>query len=240
MAAVLTLWAHPAGAASAADLPGGNLGFNAAVAKLFSDIAAFEANVETSLTNRSERSQITAPMRMYKSGDRFRIEVDLAKLKGAGSMLQGLPALENLGMARMTSLVLPEEKGMIVLFPELKVYTRVPLSEADLPTDGFKLAKKATGREKVNGFDCARHDVTLTDGSGLRTQATVWEAPTLKNFPVRMVFRPDDAEMRMDFKDVRLKGPAEELFRVPKDYKGFNSVAALLQEAMTRVLPSTR
>ncbi|MBL9137352.1 MAG: hypothetical protein JNK85_15880 [Verrucomicrobiales bacterium] len=221
-------------------MPGGNLGFNAAVAQLFADVPAFSAAVETAITNQAENTRMVLPMRMFKSGDKFRIDVDFVKLRGAGAALQGLSALQNIGMSRMGSLVLPQEKGMVVFFPELKFQTRVSLTEADLPADGYKVTKKAGGKETVNGQPCVRQQVTLTTKDGQKTEATTWEAPALNQFPVRMMFRQDKDKdggtMWMTFSDVKLASPGDDVFKVPSDYKSFNSISGLMQEAMARAL----
>lgn len=222
--------------AQAPGMPGGNAGFNAAVAKLFGNIPVFSAMVETALTNKADKSRLALPMRMLKREDRFRIEVDFGKMKGTGVALQGLSAMQNIGMARMTSLVLPQDKGMIILFPELKFQTRVSLSEADLPTAGFQLTKKPLGKETIQGQPCVRNLVTLTAADGTKTEVTTWESQSLGGFPVRMLFRQEDGTMLMTFSEVSLGAPAEELFKVPGDYRAFSSMAGLMQEAMTRAI----
>lgn len=238
--ALLLLGASLKAAAQGGGMPGGNVGFNAAVAQLFADIPEFSASVETAITNQAENTRMVLPMQMFKSGDKFRIDVDFVKLRGAGAALQGLSALQNIGMSRMASLVLPQEKGMVVLFPELKFQTKVALSEADLPAEGYKVTKKAAGKETVNGQPCVRQQVTLSTKDGEKTEATTWEAASLNNFPVRMMFRQDKDKdggiMWMTFSDVKLASPGDERFKVPSDYKGFNSISGLMQEAMTRAL----
>ncbi|MCC6233920.1 MAG: hypothetical protein IT580_14845, partial [Verrucomicrobiales bacterium] len=128
-------------------MPGGNVGFNAAVAELFKGVPAFSASVDTAMTNKTDKSRVTVPMKMFKSRDRFRIEVDLVQMKGSSIALQGLAGMQNIGMSRMNSLVLPNEKGMLILFPDIKSYTRIPLSEMDLPSAGFKVTKKPSGKD---------------------------------------------------------------------------------------------
>lgn len=220
----------------AGGLPGGELGYNAAMAKLFADIPYFSANVETSLTNLTDKTRMSIPMRMHKRQDQLRIEVDLVKLKGTGAAVQGLAAIQNIGMARMTSLVDPKKKGMTVLFPDLKASSTMSMTEADLPEAGFKATKKAAGKETVNGQACVRQQVTLTSADGQRVEATTWEATALGGFPIRMLFRQQDGSMVMSFRDVVLQAPAAALFEVPKDYKAFDSMSSLMQDAMARVL----
>lgn len=234
---LLAGWMATSGAwAQGLGMPGSNLGFNAAVATLFNNIPAFGASVEVGFTNKSGSTRMQIPMRMLKRDKDFRMEVDLARIRGSGLAMQGLTGMQNIGMARMVSLVLPKEQGMLVLFPDLKFHTRVELSEADLAVEGFKVAKRAAGKETVNGQACVRQEVTLTAGNGEKTQATTWEATGLGNFPVRMLFRGDDQTMVMNFSQVSLTPPAEDQFRVPKDFTGFNSIAGLMQEALTKAL----
>lgn len=232
----MVAWAPLTAPAQAPGLPGGELGYNAAMAKLFADIPYFSVSVETVLTNLTDKSRLTVPMRMHKRQDLLRIEVDLVKLKGTGVALQGLSAMQNIGMARMTSLVDPKEKGMQVLFPDLKAYSKVTTSEVALPDAGFKVTKKAGGKETINGQACVRQQVTLTSTDGQKVEATTWEATGLSNFPIRMLFRQKEGSMVMTFSDVRLEAPADDLFKIPSDYKPFESMSALMQEAMTRAI----
>ena len=238
---VWTALAMPFGVlAQGAGLPGSEMGYNAAMAKLFADIPYFSAEVETTLTNLTDKSRMTIPMRMHKRQDQIRIEVDFAKLKGTGVALQGLTAMQNIGMARMVSLVDPKQKGMTVLFPDLQAHAKVAMAEADLPEDGFKVTKKAAGKDTVNGQACVRQQVTLTSTDGKRVDATTWEATALGNFPVRMLFRQKDGSMAMAFRDVVLRAPADSLFSVPAQSKLYDSMSSLMQEAMTRAITAPR
>lgn len=222
--------------AQAPGIPGGELGYNAAMARLFADIPYFTADVDTALTNLNDKTRLSIPMRMHKRQEKLRIEVDFVKVKGTGLAMQGLGAMQNIGMARMTSLVDPKDKGMTVLFPDLNAYSKVSMSEADLPDDGFKVSKRAAGKETVNGQACVRQKVTLTSKEGQKVEATTWEATALGNFPIRMLFQQKEGSMVMDFRNVKLVAPSDDLFKVPAGYKSFASMSSLMQEAMTRAL----
>jgi hypothetical protein len=233
---VLAIFAPRLVSGQGAGLPGGELGYNAAMAKLFADIPHFSAEVETSLTNLTDKTRMTVPMRMHKRQDQLRIEVDFARIKGTGLALQGLAAMQNIGMARMSSLVDPKQKSMTVLFPDLKAYAKVQMSEVDIPQDGFRVTKKPVGKDTIQGQACVRQQVTLTGTDGSKVEATTWEATALGNFPVRMFFRQKEGSMAMSFRDVALRAPADSLFTIPADYAGFDSMSALMQEALTRAV----
>lgn len=217
-------------------MPGGNVGYNAAVAKLFADIPAFIANVETVLTNRADNSRLTIPMRMLKRQDQLRIEVDFVKIKGGGVSLQGLSAMQNIGMARVVTLVNQKDGGMTVLFPDLKASTRVGMSEVDLPDARVRVSKKEVGKDTIGGQRCVRQQVTLVSPDGKKVEATTWESPALGNFPVRMFFRQDDGTMVMNYTDVQLTAPGDDEFKVPADYRPFESISQLMQDAMTKAM----
>lgn len=217
---------------------GGEGGFHGSLAGLFGDAVAFSADAEVGLTNRTDQSRLNVPMRVFKSRDRFRLEVDLQRVQGAGNAAQGLSTLRGIGMTKMTCLVLPEEKGMILMFPELKVGMRLPFSETALPADGFRVEKRAAGKETLEGQACVRQEVQVTTSDGARVAGTVWEATALKGFPVRMLFQPEDSGLGLRFSQVRMAAPGEEMFRVPSDVRLVDGAAGLMQEAMSRALQS--
>lgn len=217
-----------------AAVPGGGVGYNAVVARLLADFPAFSANVETALTNTADKSHILIPMRMSKRDTVIRMEVDFVKMKGSGVAMQGLAGIQNIGMARMVSLVSPQDRAMRVLFPDLKFHAQVALGEADLPDPAVKVTKRQQGKDTIQGQACVRQTVTMTSPGGQKNEATVWESAALQDFPVRILTRPEGSVMSMTFTDVKLGAPEAAMFEVPKDYRGFDSVSGLMQEAMTK------
>lgn len=224
----------PSGWAQGPGVPGEGMGYNAVVARLFNDIHAFTATMETALTNVADKSRMVIPMQMSKRADKIRIEIDFVKMKGQGVELQGLASMQNIGMARMTTLVSPADRTMFVLFPELKFATRVAMAETDLPNSGFKVSKRSQGKETFNGQACVRQRVTMTSTDGRKTEATTWESTALAGFPVRIQLQATENQVVMTFREVSLTAPDEDRFRVPSDYKTFESMTALFQEATTR------
>jgi hypothetical protein len=51
-----------------------------------------------------------------------------------------------------------------------------------------------------------------------------------------MLFRTSDSTMQMDFNDLVLSVPEANLFEVPQNYRRFDSIAGLMQEAMTQAI----
>ena len=212
-------------------MPGGEPGFNSLVTKLFRHIPTFSASVDTTMTNKSDRSRVMMPMKMAKRDNVLRIEVDLIKVRGAGISLQSMTALQNVGMSRMVSLMFRGTNAMSLLFPDLKFYTRVGLPDAELMDEKVEIVRKSMGRDLVNGYTCMKQDVTVNVPGGTSTRVTAWEAADLKNFPVRMYFQDENASVVMDYRDVKLTVPGTNQFVVPSDYRYFATLPQLMQEA---------
>jgi hypothetical protein len=221
-------------------IPGGDAGFNAVVAQLFADVPAFSASVATALTNKADKTWVQVPMRMSKRDKRFRIEVDLEQMKGTAPGLANIASMRAIGMSKMASLVVPEEKGMVVVFPDLKAWTRVALAEADFAVSGFKVNKRRAGRDTVRGMECVRQRVTLTARDGTKTEATVWESTAHKGFPIRVLLEPEESTVLLDFDKIELSAPAANLFQAPKDFRQVSTISALMQEALSRATQSGR
>jgi hypothetical protein len=239
LALLAGLWVWGVGTqvfAQGAGVPGGGMGYNAVVARLFNDIPAFTATVETALTNTADKSRLIIPMKMAKRQDKIRIEVDFEKMKGEGVAMSALASMKSVGMARMTSVVSPGDRTMYVLFPELKFASRVALTDDDLPNAGFKVSKKSQGKETLNGQSCVRQKIVISADGGEKTEATTWESPALGNFPVRIMLTPEGSQVAMSFSNVQLTAPDEDAFKVPSDYKSFDSMTQLFQEATAKAL----
>lgn len=217
-------------------MPGGDPGFNSLVTKLFRQIPVFTAAVETIMTNKSDRSRVTMPMKMAKRDNVLRIEVDLVKVRGAGMSLPAMTALQNVGMSRMVSLMHRGSNSMVLMFPELKYHTRVGLPDSELMDERVEVVKKAAGRDLVNGYTCTKQDVTVNIPGGASTRLTSWEAADLKGFPVRMFFEDENASVVMNYRDVKLTPAAPSQFEIPPDWQYFDTLPKLMQEATARAL----
>lgn len=234
---------NPAVMAQAPGMPGGDTGFNSLVTKLFRQIPTFSAAVDTTMTNKADRSRVMTPMKMAKLESVLRIEVDLLKVRGAGLSLQGMTALQNIGMSRMVSLMHKGSNHMVLLFPELKFHTRVALPDSELMDERVEVIKKPGGRDLINGYTCTRQDVTVKIPGGVTTELVAWEAKDLRGFPVRMFFQDEKAAVVMNYRDVKLTPPPAEQFEIPPGWRYFDTLQELMQAATAeamRNIPSVR
>lgn len=226
------LWAP---VATGQGMPGGGVGYNAVVAKLLSGFPAFSASVETLMTNKTDNSRLSVPMAMSKRGDILRVDVDLSKMTGTGVSLDQITAMQNIGLAKMAMLVNPAERVMTVLFPDSKFATQVAMSPTDVMNPGVKVSKRQSGKDKIAGQPVLRQVVTMSGEDGKKTEATTWEDPALGHFPVRIAFRQEGTAIVMNFNGATLDSGAEDRFLPPPDFKKFDGMPALMNEARMKV-----
>ena len=217
-------------------MPGGGVGYNAVVAKLLGDFPAFSASVETAMANKEDQSKLSVPMVMSKRGDILRIEVDLAKMKGTGVSLEQVTAMQNIGLGTMAMLVNPNERVMTVLFPTVKFATQVGMSAGDVMDPRVKVGKRQTGKDKIAGQATLKQQITLTGPDGRKSEATTWENPALNNFPVRIAFKQEGTSVEMTFTGTTLTSGPDEQYSIPGDYRQFNGMPALMEEARKKVV----
>lgn len=215
-------------------MPGGGVGYNAVVAKLLADFPAFSASVETLMTNKTDNTRLSVPMGMAKRGEILRVDVDLSRMSGSGVSLDQISAMQNIGLAKMAMLVNPGERVMTVLFPDSKFSTQVAMSPTDVMDPRVKVTKRQSGKDNFAGQPVLRQLVTMAGADGKKTEATTWENPALSGFPVRIAFKQEGTSVVMNFTGTILDSGAEERFAVPADYKKFESMPALMNEARTK------
>jgi len=90
------------------------------------------------------------------------------------------------------------------------------------------------GKEKAQGHDCIKNKVVVTDADGSKHESTVWNAPGMKKFPVKIHSKEQGKEVVMAFKEVKLEKPEASQFEPPSGYTKYTSVMALMQAEMMK------
>ncbi len=116
-----------------------------------------------------------------------------------------------------------KDKGVVwVLMPEQMMYMEMPSgSQPNMaPVDPDELEKMGTkkylGKEKVNGYMCAKHLYTPNDPS-LGT-ATYWISETL-HFPIKIESDGPSGHMVMEYRNIDEKTVSDALFEIPSGYQ---------------------
>lgn len=214
--------------------------FSGPMAKLFGDNSAFSAAVEVQAKADAETGQMIMPGRISYLDGKSRFEMNLAELKGANLPPDAMDQMKEMGMDKLATVSVPDQKLVYLIYPGLKAYAEMPVKGSD----GGKSEKDFTveitelGKESINGQECIKNKAVVTDKEGKTTEFTVWNAPSLKKFPLKIETTGDTMPITMSFKDVKFAKPDAGLFSPPSDFTKYDTVMGLMQgEMMKRMSP---
>jgi hypothetical protein len=217
---------------------GGSQGmrFNGAMAKLFGDNANFSADVSMEMKGGSLTDAVTMPGKLAVGDDKSRFEMDATQIKSARMSESALAQMKAMGMDKMVMISRPDTKTSYLIYPTLKAYTATPMPEKEAKEKeaDFKIETTELGKEAVNGHPCVKVKAVVTDDKGVKTEATLWKASDLKQFPVKLERTENGSLVTMNFKDVKLAKPDAKVFDPPADATKYDSMQAMMQEVMAK------
>jgi hypothetical protein len=96
----------------------------------------------------------------------------------------------------------------------------MPLTKEDIDAfeKGLKLEKSPLGKETLDGHDCMKNKVVVTDTNGPVLQAVTWNAADLKDFPLQIEMKEKGNTVRMHFTQLQFTKPDPQQFDVPPAY----------------------
>ena len=218
-------------------LSGGAGGMNAAMIALFGSNTAFSARAEFRVLNRDQKETENMPLNYAFSSGKMRMDIDLGQFKSTQVPPQFLSTLKQYGMDQTTVIARPDKKLTWSVYPHAKSYAEIPMSKEDVSAQAasYQFAKTPQGHETVDGHDCDKIKITLTNPKGEKTEAIVWNATDLRAFPIQMRMAIDaDDTMVILFRDVKLAPPEDGTFEVPGGLTKFDSAEALLAAVAKR------
>jgi hypothetical protein len=165
-----------------------------------------------------------------------RFEMNTSESPG---VLAGTRAMmKAMGKDWMIAISRPDLKMDYLIYPNLHSYAAMTQTNAyasAAPTD-FKVAAKELGKEVVDGHDCIKNQITLTDKDGVWQEFTVWNATDLKNFPVKIVTGDQGKPGTILFKRVSFDPPADRLFEAPTDCVKYDNLPTMMRtEVMNKL-----
>lgn len=213
-------------------------GMNAAMTKLFGNITAFSAKAQVRMLDRAEKETMSLPMDFIMLEGKIRLEVDLAQIKSKEFTPEMLATFKQMAMDKMVSIVRPDKKATLVIYPALQVYAEVPMPMEDVADleKTYKVERTALGKETLDGHPCEKNRVNVVNGNGGRQEAVVWNAADLKEFPVQMQMNQPEATVLMRYRDVQFARPEAKLFEAPTGFTKYDSMEKLMQGAMMKML----
>lgn len=201
---LLWLWLAlglPAGAQF--DGPGAT-GVSASLIRLFGTNSAFTAQAEVRVLGRDQTPQLTTLMTFTLTDNKIRVEVDMNRMQNRAQP-DALAQVKPLGMEQVISILRPEQRAIFILFPKLNAHVRLEQSaaEAEAFLKPAQLQRTVMGKEKMAGYDCVKQRVVITEGGGKKSEATVWVAPELRNFPVCVATQEKTGTVAVQFRKVQ-------------------------------------
>lgn len=212
---------------------GPNLG--GPMGKLFAANPTFSAAMEFE-TSGGQMGTITMPGKISFDGGKSRFEMNMSEMRSASMPAGAATQMKAMGMDTMISISRPDLKVAYAVYPGLKSYAEVALqdSSSTASADDYKVETAELGKETIDGHDCAKNKVTVTDKDGKKTESTVWNATDLKNFPIKVVTGEAGQTVTMAFKNISTTKPDASLFEAPAGYTKYDNVQAMMQAEMMK------
>jgi hypothetical protein len=210
---------------------GSQAGLNAAMLKLFGDTTAFSAQAELTMLDLSHKETLRSIVHFALLDGKMRTELDMNQMKSTELSPEDLAGFKKMGLEKMITIVRPDRKSTLVIYPSLKGYAETPMSReqaADLATK-FKVEKVLLGKEVIDGHPCEKSKVLLRGDKGEKYDAVVWNATDLNRFPLRIQMNQSDATVLMQFKEIKLTKPEANQFEAPASFARYDSVERLVR-----------
>ena len=211
----------------------------AAMSKLFGDVKAFSAKADVKVTDGSQKEVVSMPMDFSFLDGKMRVELDMTQMKNSTMPPGAADQLKTMGMARVVSIIRPDQKQVFIAYPDNKVVMKMPLpdDQADAAGKDAKLEKTELGKETIDGHACVKNKVSLPDGKGKNFEATTWNATDLKDFPIQIETKEKENTSTIHFAKVQLEKPDAKQFELPEGYTQYNSPQELMQGMMSKMAP---
>lgn len=225
MAVLLTL-AWPAWAQF--DGPG-STGVSASLIRLFGTNNAFTAQAEVQVLNKDGKERIGTPMTFTLAGSKIRVEVDMTRMRNR-EQPDAVAQVKPLGLDNVVSIIQPEQRTTLVAFPKLRAFVKLdlPANEAAAFVQRAKIERTTLKKEKMEGHPCVKQRVIITDDSGKKSEATVWTATDLRDFPVCVATAENEGTVVIRFRQIQFTRAEPAKFEAPAGYAQFADIQALM------------
>ena len=209
---------------------------NALMIRLFGD-QPFTATAHVRVTNTASGTA-EFPMPISFSGGKLRAEMDMAKVSSAQMQPDALAQIRAMGMDRMISVIQPETKTTLLIYPGLNSVVEMPLpkEEAEALGKDYKFSKTDLGKETINGESTQKERYVFGEKTEKPQTMTVWRSSRNKGFPVRLVMVDANNSVEMTFKDYKPGSQEAKNFQVPPGYAKYTNMVQLQQVMMRRLM----
>jgi len=203
--------------------------------KLFGDTHYFSADLQFQ-TQPAGDNMIVMPGKISFDSGKSRFEMNMSEAQGMKMPPQAIQQMKSMGMDNVISISRPDLKEIYIVYPGLNSYVEMPAADSaagEKPED-YKMDTEKLGAEKLDGHDCVKNKVTITDKLGGKHISTVWNATDLKNFPIQIVTTQEETTVTMIYKKISFEKPAASTFEVPTSLTRYGNMQAMLQAEMMK------
>jgi len=202
--------------------------FDGAMGKLFGDNSSFSATMEFHTTN-SSGEDFTMSVKLAHAEGKAHMEMDMSSMPGVRIPPQAAARMKQMGMSKLI-MIIRRDKGLsYMVYPDMKAYTVTVTGEKYAALTDYKAEMTKLGQETIDGHDCVKNKVVVTDPDGSSHESTVWNATDLKQFPVKIQTTAANGNaMVLFFKDVKLGAPDDAQFDPPSDCTKYDDMMSLM------------
>ena len=209
--------------------------FDGAMGKLFGANQSFSALLEFQTSGRNGNN-MTMPGKFSFDGGKSRFEMNMSEMQGSQMPPSAAEQMKSMGMDTMISISRPDLKLAYLVYPGLNSYAAITPqdSSASAAAADFKVETTELGKETVDGHDCVKNKVIITDKDGNKHESIVWNATDLKKFPVKIVTGEPGQNATMLFKNISFDQPAAASFEAPAGFTKYDNVQTMMQTEMMK------
>jgi len=181
----------------------------------------FKAVMVSSTYDKTNQREITFEIPIAKAGEKFRMEIDYAKMTGAA----GMPT----GMSDVVMIHRNDERRTYSLYTNKKKY--MISEETD---DGYieepDMEKKFIGNETIDGHPTEKYEVMVSyEGQDTQT-GYIWNATDLGGMTIRSEFDNQAVRVTSTLTQIVMGTPSADLFDIPMDYTETDNFMEILAE----------
>ena len=126
----------------------GSTGVSASLIRLFGTNNTFTAQAEVQVLDVKNKELIGTPMSFALADNKIRVEVDLNRMRNRIEP-DALAKVKPLGMDSVVSIIRPEQKAALIVFPKLSAFVKLdmPPTEAEACLTRAKIDRTTLGTE---------------------------------------------------------------------------------------------
>jgi hypothetical protein len=197
----------------------GSTGVSASLIRLFGTNNAFTAQAEVQVLGKDNKERSGTPMTFTLLGNKICLEVDMTRMRNP-EQPTAVAQMKPLGLDHVVSMLHPEQRKTIITFPKLRAFVKLnmPPGEADAFLQRAKIERTPVGKEKMEGHPCVKQRVVITDDAGKKSEATVWTATDLRDFPVCVATKEQQGTVVIRFRQIQFTRAQTNKFEPPAGY----------------------